>query len=96
LLYMFQPQIHTLVDGDKIYVAPQATSQPYTQQLEAVRTAYPNAEITQFRPNRAANRSSEVLLADAARTRSSGIRRSVHRACAWGARHRARHHRACH
>ncbi len=64
LLYMLQPQIHALMDGDKLYIKPQAMFQPYTQQLAAAQTAYAGAEVTQFRPNRAANRSSEVLLAD--------------------------------
>jgi uncharacterized iron-regulated membrane protein len=65
LLYMFQPQIHGLVDGDKMYVQAQATQVPYTQQVAAVEAAYPGATITQVRPNRAPDRASEVLLADA-------------------------------
>jgi len=64
LLYMFQPQIHAFVDGDKMYVAPQATLQLYTQQVETVEAAYPGAAITQVRPNRAADRAGEVLLTD--------------------------------
>ena len=62
LVILFQPQLEDFQYRDRIFVAPQSKVLPASTQLEAARKAYPDASITRFRPNTAANRSSQVAL----------------------------------
>jgi uncharacterized iron-regulated membrane protein len=72
LVILFQPQLEALQYRDRLFVTPPATTatlenpldlaQPYTAQLEAVKKAYPDAELGSFTPPTAANRSAQVLV----------------------------------
>ncbi|NJK46156.1 MAG: PepSY domain-containing protein, partial [Pleurocapsa sp. SU_196_0] len=72
LVILFQPQLEAVQYRDRLFVTPPATTaslenpldlaQPYTAQLEAVRRAYPGAELGSFTPPTAPNRSAQVLV----------------------------------
>ncbi|NJO41680.1 MAG: PepSY domain-containing protein [Cyanobacteria bacterium CRU_2_1] len=62
IIYLFKPQLDTVMYPDRLFVQPTGTLLPYTQQLEAVQTAYPEATVAKFIPNIAPDRSSEVEL----------------------------------
>jgi uncharacterized iron-regulated membrane protein len=64
-IYLFKPQLDAWMYRDVMFVQPAATSVPYTQQVEAVRQAYPYATVTTVTPNVAPNRSTEVELTTA-------------------------------
>jgi uncharacterized iron-regulated membrane protein len=60
LVILFQPQIEELQYRDRLFVAPQTQTMPVDTQLEAVRKAYPNAEIGAVIPPSAPDRSTQV------------------------------------
>jgi uncharacterized iron-regulated membrane protein len=64
-IYLFKPQLDTLMYRNLMVVQPAATVLPYTQQLEAAQQSYPAATVTKFTPNVAADRSTEVALTTA-------------------------------
>jgi uncharacterized iron-regulated membrane protein len=64
-IYLFKPQLDTLMYRNLIMVQPTGAIVPYTQQLQAAENAYPNASVTKFIPNAAIDRSSEVDLTTA-------------------------------
>jgi uncharacterized iron-regulated membrane protein len=64
-IYLFKPQLDAVMYRDLMFVQPTAIMLPYTQQLEAAQQAYPDATVTKFTPNVAANRSTEVALTTA-------------------------------
>jgi uncharacterized iron-regulated membrane protein len=64
-IYLFKPQLDTLMYRNLMVVQPATAALPYTQQLEAAQQAYPNATVTKFTPNVAPNRSAEVILTTA-------------------------------
>jgi len=61
-IYLFKPQLDTLMYHNLLVVQPTGTIVPYTEQLVAVQQAYPESTVTQFTPNIAPNRSAEVAL----------------------------------
>lgn len=61
-IYLFKPQLDTLMYRNLMGVQPTGTIVPYTTQLAAAQQAYPNATVTKFTPNLAADRSAEVTL----------------------------------
>lgn len=60
VIYLFKPQLDRLMYRDLMYVTPQSRRVPASEQLEAVRQAYPDAHVVSFRPGATAERSSEV------------------------------------
>lgn len=65
IIYLFKPQLDSLMYRDWLYVQPAAVVSPYSQQLAAVTQQYPDATVTKFTPQIAPNRSSEVELTTA-------------------------------
>ena len=61
-IYLFKPQLDLLMYRNLIVVQPAGAIAPYTQQMQAAENAYPQAKVTKFTPNVAADRSSEVDL----------------------------------
>jgi len=62
IIYLFKPQLDALMYHNQMFVQPTNTILPYTQQLEAARSTYPDAKIAKLTPNLAPNRSAEVEL----------------------------------
>jgi uncharacterized iron-regulated membrane protein len=61
-IYLFKPQLDTVMYHDRLFVEPAEVVQPYIQQLDAARRAYPQATVTKFIPPIAPNRSAEVAV----------------------------------
>ena len=59
IIYLFKPQLDDLMYRRLIFVEVGKNTASPDDQLAAVKTVYPNAEIIKFRPNQAADRSSE-------------------------------------
>ena len=64
-IYLFKPQVDAVMYPNLLFVQPAQTVIPYSQQLQAVQQAYPNAKITQVTPSIAPNRSTEITLTTA-------------------------------
>jgi uncharacterized iron-regulated membrane protein len=62
IIYLFKPQLDTLMYHNQMFVQSTGTMLPYTQQFKAVPSVYPDATIAKFTPNVASNRSSQVEL----------------------------------
>ena len=62
IIYLFKPQLDSLMYSQQMFVQPSGIMLPYTQQLEAAHSVYPQATVAKFTPNVAANRSTEVEL----------------------------------
>ena len=62
IIYLFKPQLDSLMYHRQMFVQPAGIMLPYTQQLDAAQTVYPNAIVSTFIPSVAANRSTEVEL----------------------------------
>ncbi|MBW4546468.1 MAG: PepSY domain-containing protein [Symplocastrum torsivum CPER-KK1] len=62
IIYLFKPQLDALMYHHQMFVQPTGVMQPYTQQLEAAQSAFPDAKVSKFAPNVAPNRSAEVTL----------------------------------
>ena len=62
IIYLFKPQLDSLMYHNQMFVQPAGAMLPYTQQLEAAQRVYPDATIAKFTPNVAPNRSAEVEL----------------------------------
>lgn len=60
IIYLFKPQLDSVMYPHQMYVQPAAVMLPYTAQVSAAQKAYPDAKISKFTPNYAANRSAEV------------------------------------
>lgn len=60
IIYLFKPQLDSLMYPHQMFVQPAAVMLPYTAQLSAAQKAHPNAKISKFTPNSAPNRSAEV------------------------------------
>jgi uncharacterized iron-regulated membrane protein len=65
MIYLFKPQLDSLMYHNQMFVQSAGTMLPYTQQLNAAQSAYPDAAIAKFTPNVASNRSTEVELTTA-------------------------------
>lgn len=64
-IYLFKPQLDTVMYRNLMLVQPTGMMVPYTEQLAAAQQSYPNATVTKFAPNVAPNRSAEVTLTTA-------------------------------
>lgn len=62
IIYLFKPQLDAAMYPNLMVVQAGATTLPYTEQVRAAETAYPDATATQVTPNIAPDRSTEVLL----------------------------------
>lgn len=60
IIYLFKPQLDGLMYHNQMFVQPAGTMLPYTQQLGATQSIYPDATIAKFTPNVAPNRSTET------------------------------------
>lgn len=65
IIYLFKPQLDTLMYRHQMFVQPAEVMLPYTQQLKAAQQAYPDATVSKFTPNVVPNRSAEVTLTTA-------------------------------
>jgi uncharacterized iron-regulated membrane protein len=65
IIYLFKPQLDAAMYHNLMFVSPGTTALPYTEQVQSVQKAYPNATVTQITPNVADDRSSEVLITTA-------------------------------
>ncbi len=65
IIYLFKPQLDTVMYHNLMFVQPSTTMLSYTEQVQTAREAYPQATVTKFTPNLAANRSAEVGIATA-------------------------------
>ncbi|MCM3869872.1 MAG: PepSY domain-containing protein [Pyrinomonadaceae bacterium] len=61
-IYLFKPQLDRLMYRELMYVAPQWRENSATEQVEAVRQAYPDAQVIAFTPNPQMARSSEATI----------------------------------
>jgi uncharacterized iron-regulated membrane protein len=61
-IYLFKPQLDTVMYHNQLFVPPADSILPYTQQLKAVQQVYPDATATKFTPNVAPDRSAEVAI----------------------------------
>ena len=60
IVYLFKPQLDSVMYHHQMFVQPAGVMSPYTHQLEAAHSVYPHAAISKFTPSVAANRSAEV------------------------------------
>ena len=65
IIYLFKPQLDAAMYPNLMFVTPAATTLPYTEQVQAVESAYPDAAVTQITPSVVNNRSTEVLITTA-------------------------------
>ncbi|MEM8806566.1 MAG: PepSY domain-containing protein [Cyanobacteria bacterium P01_G01_bin.38] len=65
IIYLFKPQLDAAMYHNLMYVQPGAALVTYTEQVQAVQQGYPNATLTEFTPNVAADRSTEVAITTA-------------------------------
>ncbi|MBE9180127.1 PepSY domain-containing protein [Oculatella sp. LEGE 06141] len=65
IIYLFKPQLDVLMYRNLMVVQPTAAIASYTQQVDAVETAYPNATIAKVVPNIAPDRSTEIQITTA-------------------------------
>lgn len=65
IIYLFGPQINGVLYGKMMHVEAGGQALPYSQQLESVSAAYPDATPTRFRPSVAADSAAEVGLTTA-------------------------------
>ncbi len=64
-VYLFKPQIENVLYQQYYEVTPQDERMSATEQINAVKTNYPDASITTYRPGESGERSSEVKIATA-------------------------------
>ncbi|SEM85389.1 PepSY-associated TM helix domain-containing protein [Lihuaxuella thermophila] len=67
-IYLFKPQIESWMYKDLYQVQAEGKELAPSVQIEQVKKAYPNAQITRYRPHAEANRSSEVGILDGGRS----------------------------
>ena len=65
IIYLFKPQLDSVMYSHQMFVQPASVMMPYTEQLSAVQKTYPHATISKFTPNPAPNRSAEVTFTTA-------------------------------
>jgi uncharacterized iron-regulated membrane protein len=59
-IYLFKPQLDTVMYHNQIFVQPAGAMLPYSQQVAAAQQLYPDAKVSKLTPNLAADRSTEV------------------------------------
>ena len=60
IIYLFKPQLDGLMYRHLLTVTPQALAHPAGHQLAAVRRAYPDSHVVNFRPAKAADASAQI------------------------------------
>ena len=65
IIYLFKPQLDTVMYHDLLFVQPGNTAVPYTEQVQVAQSAYPEATVTKFIPSPAPDRSAEVVVTTA-------------------------------
>ncbi len=65
IVYLFKPQLDAAMYRNLMFVQPGAATLPYAEQVQVAQVAYPEATITKFTPQIAANRSAEAVLTTA-------------------------------
>ncbi|MEM6433791.1 MAG: PepSY domain-containing protein [Cyanobacteria bacterium P01_D01_bin.115] len=65
VIYLFKPQLDTLMYRDLLFVQPTPTALSYSQQVKAAQSAYPAATVTKFTPSPSPERSAEVVVTTA-------------------------------
>jgi uncharacterized iron-regulated membrane protein len=65
IIVLFKPQLNSVMYGSLMWVEPAGEALPYTQQLAAAKSAYPDAAASSFRPADTPDRSAEVGLTTA-------------------------------
>lgn len=65
IVYLFKPQLDTVMYHNLMVVQPNGTALAFTEQVERAQAAFPTATVTQITPNIAPDRSTEVLLTTA-------------------------------
>ncbi|NJN58459.1 MAG: PepSY domain-containing protein [Leptolyngbyaceae cyanobacterium SL_5_9] len=65
IIYLFKPQLDAVMYRNLMFVQPGATMLPYTEQVQVAQAIDPDATVSKFIPNVAADRSAEVTLATA-------------------------------
>jgi uncharacterized iron-regulated membrane protein len=60
IIYLFKPQLDRLMYHDLLFVQPTGAIAPYTQQVDAVQSVYPDAAVSKVVSSIAPNRSTEV------------------------------------
>ena len=62
IIYLFKPQLDNAMYRNMLFVQPSGSMLPYAEQVQAAQAAYPEATVTKFIPNPAADRSAEVFV----------------------------------
>lgn len=62
IIYLFKPQLDAAMYHNLMFVQPSGAMLPYTEQVQAAQSTYPEATVTKFIPNPATNRSAEVIV----------------------------------
>ncbi|GFE71806.1 PepSY domain-containing protein [Chroococcus sp. FPU101] len=62
MIYLFKPQLDGLMYHHLLFVPPGGKITPYTEQVNAVQSAYPNAAVSKIVSGIAPNRSTEVQI----------------------------------
>jgi uncharacterized iron-regulated membrane protein len=62
IIYLFKPQLDSVMYHQQIFVQPTTSMVSPSQQMAAAQQAYPQATISKFAPNIATDRSSEITL----------------------------------
>ncbi|HEY9873341.1 MAG TPA: PepSY domain-containing protein [Candidatus Obscuribacterales bacterium] len=62
IIYLFKPQLDSLMYHHQMFVQPASLEMPYTAQLDAAQKTYQSATVSKFTPKFAPNRSAEVTL----------------------------------
>ncbi|MGB3293470.1 MAG: PepSY domain-containing protein [Phormidesmis sp.] len=65
IIYLFKPQLDTVMYHDLLFVQPGNATVPYAEQVQIAQSAYPEATVAKFTPSPAADRSAEVVVATA-------------------------------
>lgn len=63
-IYLFKPQVESLLYKDYYYVHAEGQKLPASKQFEEVKEAYPDGQFTRYKPGAEGNRSSEVGILD--------------------------------
>lgn len=65
IIYLFKPQLDTVMYRNLLFVQPTGSTVSYVQQVEATQKAYPDATISKIVPSVAPDRSTEIQITTA-------------------------------
>jgi uncharacterized iron-regulated membrane protein len=66
IIYLFKPQLDTVMYRNLLFVQPTGSTVSYVQQVATAQKAYPNATISKIVPSAAPDRSTEIQITTAA------------------------------